>query len=150
MMIGYAEQNISVNAEQIRHKFDEFTAIAEPYLHIANKETYESALIFVEQLFNDGQNILADIITTAIENYENSLEEVIAFDAEVDEIDSGISTLRLLMDQHNLKNKDMKELIGSESLVSMILNGDRELTRNHIAKLSRHFKINPSLFFNTI
>ena len=145
--MSLAQKNIA-EIEQIKHKFDEFAGVAEAYLHITDKTTYQNALAFLEQLLDEDQPVLTDLIATAIEKYENSLEDVINFEDSVNNLDSGISTLRLLMDQHHLKNKDMKELIGSESLVSMILSGDRELTRNHITKLSAHFNINPSLFFN--
>jgi len=33
-------------------------------------------------------------------------------------------------------------------LVSMILNGKRNLTKEHITKLSQRFSLNPSAFFN--
>jgi len=56
--------------------------------------------------------------------------------------------LRVLMDQHNLTISEFKNEIGSKSLVSMILNGKRNLTKEHICKLSQRFNLNPSLFFN--
>jgi HTH-type transcriptional regulator/antitoxin HigA len=50
------------------------------------------------------------------------------------------------MEQHKLGVADLPE-IGSKSLVSRILNGERRLTRNHIEALSKRFNINPALFF---
>ena len=52
------------------------------------------------------------------------------------------------MKQYNLKANDLKNEIGGKSLVSMILNGKRKLTTDHIQALSNRFKISPSLFFN--
>ena len=52
------------------------------------------------------------------------------------------------MNQHNLTLSDFKTEIGSKSLVSMILNGKRNLTKDHIAKLSSKFNLDPALFFN--
>lgn len=55
--------------------------------------------------------------------------------------------LRLLMDQHKLVASDLKEEIGGEALISLIKKGERSLTRDHIANLSKRFGISPALFF---
>ena len=52
------------------------------------------------------------------------------------------------MSQYHLKGEDLKNEIGSKSLVSMILNGKRKLTTEHIQALSNRFNISPSLFFS--
>ncbi|WP_292432323.1 helix-turn-helix domain-containing protein [Methylobacter sp.] len=52
------------------------------------------------------------------------------------------------MNQHNLTVSDLKEEIDSKSLVSMILNGKRNLTKDHINKLAKRLNINPAVFFN--
>ncbi|MEK7991103.1 MAG: helix-turn-helix domain-containing protein, partial [Thiotrichaceae bacterium] len=59
-----------------------------------------------------------------------------------------ISAIHVLMEQHNLTATDLQDEIGSKSLVSMILNGKRSLTREHITKLSRRFNISPAIFFD--
>jgi HTH-type transcriptional regulator/antitoxin HigA len=51
------------------------------------------------------------------------------------------------MDQYQLKAEDLRNEIGNKSLVSMILNGSRNLTVDHIQALSNRFKIAPSAFF---
>jgi hypothetical protein len=38
-------------------------------------------------------------------------------------------------------------LFGSESIVSEVLSGKRELNKNHIERLSKKFKVSPALFF---
>jgi HTH-type transcriptional regulator/antitoxin HigA len=52
------------------------------------------------------------------------------------------------MEQHNLTVSGFKDVIGSKPLVSMILNGKRNLTKEHITKLSQRFSLNPAVFFN--
>ncbi|TAK63475.1 MAG: helix-turn-helix domain-containing protein [Methylobacter sp.] len=52
------------------------------------------------------------------------------------------------VNQHNLTVSDLKEEIDSKSLVSMILNGKRNLTKDHINKLAKRLNINPAVFFN--
>lgn len=48
--------------------------------------------------------------------------------------------------QHQLGTADLPE-IGSKSMVSRTLSGERSLNKNHIAALSRRFHIDPGLFF---
>ena len=51
------------------------------------------------------------------------------------------------MDQYQLKADDLKDVIGGKSLVSMILNGTRKLTKEHIQALYTRYNISPALFF---
>jgi len=54
--------------------------------------------------------------------------------------------LRELMNQHNLRQSDLPE-IGSQGVVSEILNGKRELNARQIAVLSHRFGVSPAAFF---
>lgn len=47
-------------------------------------------------------------------------------------MDSGVAVLRTLMQQYGLKTSDFKNEIGGKSMVSMVLNGSRTLSRPHI------------------
>jgi HTH-type transcriptional regulator/antitoxin HigA len=51
------------------------------------------------------------------------------------------------MSANNLRQKDLASTLGSESIVSEILRGRRELNRRHIKRLSKRFKLSPELFF---
>ena len=90
---------------------------------------------------------MIDMVAVSIEKYENSLESVSDYIQEVEAVDPGVSTLRVLIDQYNLSYSDLKDEIGSKSLVSQILSGSKNLTRAHIANLARRFSISPELFF---
>ena len=59
---------------------------------------------------------------------------------------SSIEMLKFLMDEHGLGQGDLPE-IGSQSLVSKILNGERQLTLEHIRSLSKRFGVSPAVFF---
>ena len=59
---------------------------------------------------------------------------------------SGINALKFLMEQHGLKQADLLEEIGSQSVVSGILNGKRQLNLKQIKKLSRRFHVSPETF----
>jgi HTH-type transcriptional regulator/antitoxin HigA len=58
-----------------------------------------------------------------------------------------LAVLGVLMDQYGLGVNDLPE-IGSKSLVSRILSGERNLTKKHIQALSKRFGINPANFFD--
>jgi HTH-type transcriptional regulator/antitoxin HigA len=51
------------------------------------------------------------------------------------------------MDHHGLKQKDLVDVFGTPSIVSEVLNGKRELNKDHIVRLSRRFHVSPELFF---
>src|SRR5690349_14118768 len=58
---------------------------------------------------------------------------------------SGIKALKFLMQQHNLKQTDLPE-IGSQGVVSEILNGKRKLNLNQIKKLAERFHVSVETF----
>ena len=60
---------------------------------------------------------------------------------------SGTEMLRFLMEQHDLRQTDFTQEIGSQGVVSEILAGKRELNRNHIAALANRFSVSPAAFF---
>ena len=59
---------------------------------------------------------------------------------------TGTSALRFLMDEHGLTQSDFKTEIGSQGVVSEILNGRRKLNLNHIKKLAERVKGSPETF----
>jgi HTH-type transcriptional regulator / antitoxin HigA len=62
-------------------------------------------------------------------------------------VPSGLEMLRYLIELHNLRQSDLENEIGKQSVVSDILNGKRKLTTKHIKKLSKRFGVDPSVFF---
>ncbi len=146
---------LTIKPEALTNSFLGFAHEASNILHIKNKENYEKALEIIEHLFNkandtidDPLNDLIDIISKSIERYESCQEEIINFDKKINDINQEASVLRVLMEQHNLTISGFKDEIGSKSLVSMILNGKRNLTKEHITKLSKRFNLSPVVFFN--
>lgn len=55
--------------------------------------------------------------------------------------------LRFLMEEHGLKQTELPE-IGSQGVVSEILNGRRELNTRQIRALAERFAVSPAVFFN--
>jgi HTH-type transcriptional regulator/antitoxin HigA len=118
-------------------------------VHIRNKEEYELALSLMDELVEEYSvyKQLIELLSSSIEEWENSSAEFSDFNSEIKQVDSGVAVLRTLMEQYELKTNDFKDEIGGKSMVSMILSGSRKLSRGHIQALSNRFHINPSLFF---
>lgn len=116
--------------------------------HIHTEQDYAAALALMDELIEDydAQKPLIEVLAVAIERWESSAPEFQGFNDAVAAQDRGASTLRLLMEQHGLGVADLPE-IGSKSLVSRVLRGERQLTRNHIAALCQRFGIGAELFF---
>lgn len=137
----------------VKNNYLVFAKSANTILHIKNDNDYEAALQVVEMLLQEAKydehdplNGLIDIVSNAIEVYERGSPEFKDFYKKLHEEEQDIAVLRLLMDQHNLGVADFPE-IGDKSLISKILSGERNLTKNHIKKLSERFSIDPGLFF---
>ncbi len=140
--------------QMLIQSFKSFSAQAEPVLHIHDKDSYELALTTVSFLFDkasdskdDPTNDLITLLARAIERYELKQRDIRAYDIKASALDDGVSTLKLLMDNYHLKTSDFEKEIGKKSLVSMILNGKRSLTKQHIERLAARFGISPALFF---
>jgi len=146
---------LAIEPESLTNSFLGFAQQAGNILHIKTKQDYEEALEMIEHIFNqvtdsvdDPLNDLIEMVSKSIERYESEQENINNFDNAVNAINQETSVLRVLMEQHNLTVSSFKNEIGSKSLVSMILNGKRNLTKEHISKLSKRFSLNPSVFFN--
>ncbi|MGA7693432.1 MAG: hypothetical protein WCA76_00315 [Candidatus Sulfotelmatobacter sp.] len=82
---------------------------------------------------------LIHLLTVLVEDYETRNFPV----PEAGPVD----IVRHLMDAHRLRQKDLVDVFGTESIVSDVLNGKRDLTKEHIRRLSRRFHVSPSVFF---
>jgi HTH-type transcriptional regulator/antitoxin HigA len=56
--------------------------------------------------------------------------------------------LRVVMKQNNVKQSELPE-IGSQGVVSEVLNGKRELNARQIRDVSKRFGISPAVFFTS-
>lgn len=117
-----------------------------PYAHVPRSEKeYEKLLAFVDELMDWTRHhkdahatSLLNLVASNIEAYENQRYPIKKI--------SAIDMLKFLMDEHGLGQIDLPE-IGSQSLVSKILNGERQLTLEHIRSLSKRFGVSPGIFF---
>jgi len=63
------------------------------------------------------------------------------------EMASDVEALKELMDANGLRQKDLADDLGGESVVSLILRGKRQLNRQQIARLSERFHVSPAVFY---
>ncbi len=59
----------------------------------------------------------------------------------------GVELLKVLIEERNLRQKDLVPAFKTESIVSAVLSGQRNLTVSHIQKLAQFFHISPAAFF---
>jgi len=139
-----------MNNELIKEHASALFSSAGFIAHIVTDADYQSALELMDDLIEDYElhRSLIVVLSESIERWEDTADEFTQFNATVDGYDEGLSTLRAIIDQHQLKAVDLKEVIGGPSLVSMILNGSRKLTTGHIQALSTKFNLTPNLFFS--
>lgn len=62
--------------------------------------------------------------------------------------DPSIIALKALIKKRHMTYSDLREEIGTRGHVSLILSGERNLTRGHIQKLTAKFGIPPAIFFD--
>lgn len=82
---------------------------------------------------------LADLLTLLIEDFEEKNYRLPRA--------KPVEVVAFLMEQHDLKQKDLVDVFGTPSVISEVLSGRRELSKEHIRKLSKRFHVSPELFF---
>src|SRR5580704_1522995 len=107
----------------------------------AQNERYTAALLELEKKdrLSAKEKDFAELLTVLIEAYEEEHYPIRAA--------SPVEALVELMEANNLMQKDLAPLLGSESVVSEVLRGKRELNKHHIERLSRRFRVSPAVFF---
>jgi len=117
----------------------------QPILSIRSEQEYDQAVAYLNDLLDEVgtdeshplYNLL-DTLGTLIHAYEEQYESMPEC--------NGAETLRFLMDEHGLVQSDLTE-IGSQGVVSEILNGKRELNTRQVRLLARRFNVSPAVFF---
>ena len=108
------------------------------------EQQYNKAVGWLDELIDEaGENeaplieSLIDTLGTLVKDYEDrNIPE-----PEADPADC----LKFLMEEHNLKPSDLPE-VGSQEVVSDILNGKRLLAVGQIRSLSERFNVSPAVF----
>jgi HTH-type transcriptional regulator/antitoxin HigA len=115
-----------------------------PLLSVRNEREYNAAVKRLNELLDEiGDNEkhplygFLDTLGTLIQIYEEEHYPI----PEA----SGAEVLRFLMDEHGLTQSDLPE-VGSQGVVSEILNGKRELNVRQIRFLTEKFKVSSAVF----
>jgi HTH-type transcriptional regulator/antitoxin HigA len=115
-----------------------------PLLTIRNEKEYNAAVKRLNELLDEiGTNekhtlyTLLDTLGTLVHAYEEEHYPI----PEA----SGVDVLRFLMEEHGLTQSNLPE-IGSQGVVSEILNGKRELNVRQIRALAGRFNVSTAVF----
>jgi len=115
-----------------------------PLLTIRNEREYNAAVKRMNELLDKiGTNekhplySLLDTLGTLIHAYE---EEHFPIPES-----TGAEILRFLMDENGLTQSDLPE-VGSQGVISEVLNGKRELNVRQVRALAKKFKVSPAAF----
>jgi HTH-type transcriptional regulator/antitoxin HigA len=107
----------------------------------AENERYIARLEELDQKGNRmtaAERRMADLLTLLVEDFE---EKHYALNGS-----SPVDVLDELMRANHLKQKDLLDVFGTPSIVSEVLHGKRQLTTEHIRRLSRRFHVSPEVF----
>ena len=112
---------------------------------IHTQADYERAIDFMSQLLDvvgdEEEHELADMLELLgqlIEDYERQHHALP--DAEPGQV------LRFLMEQHALKQADLAPELGTQSVVSEILNGRRQINARQAKALAQRFGVSAAVF----
>jgi len=109
-----------------------------------NRQDYETllaniqdAIELVENRTNSPLIGLIEAMANAAEKYEKNKLEALNGGA--------IVALKYLIKLHRVRQSELKE-IGSQGVVSELLNGKRALTLRHVRELAKKFDVSPNVF----
>ncbi len=111
---------------------------------IESEEENDRMLAVVERLLDRGEERLAEeveltkLVVRLIEDFEER--------RYVSAGSTPLSRLQALMEEHQLKQKDLVDEFGSKGIASEILAGKREMSKAHARRLGERFHVSPALF----
>lgn len=117
-----------------------------PLRPIRTEAQLDAAFAIIDELtdrddLSAAEDDFLEVLGDLVERYEDRhVEMPRVSDAEM---------LRSLMEEKEVSQADVVRGAGiSKTVLSLVLNGKRELTREHIETLSRYFGISPAVFLN--
>jgi HTH-type transcriptional regulator/antitoxin HigA len=114
-----------------------------PLVHIHNDAHLHAAQAVIDRLLTEnldkGAQAYLDVLTDLVETYEKENVEI--------PDTRGADVLRLLMESNGLSQKQLEKKAGiSQSTISAILNGTRDLTVDHMTRLAKSFGVPAAVF----
>src|SRR5580698_1481504 len=110
----------------------------------AELEAYTNALFQLTALESPSSSEVEaiELLTLLVERYEQEHYSIPAADP--------VTVVRFLIEQQNLTQRDLIPQFGSESAVSMFMTGQRNLTVEHVRRLSARFKLPADVFISKV
>jgi len=102
----------------------------------------------VEEIFNNlidkenhspEEDRLFDLLANLLEDYERRTLPPL-------EKSSPLETLKFLMEENGLRQTDLADVFGTQSVVSEVLGGKREITKNQAKALAKRFSLRVEAF----
>ena len=131
---------MSISAKDIQSHW----ATIRPFLTIRNEREYDLAVKRLNRLLDEiGTHErhplyrLLDTLGTLIHAYEEKHHRLPEC--------GGVDMLRFFMEEHGLTQSDLPE-VGTQGVVSEVLNGKRELNVRQIRALAKRFHVSPAVF----
>ena len=114
---------------------------------IRNERDYTRMHALMEQLLDvvgeDEDHLLADlldVIGVLVAQYEDENTPGLLVESKPLEV------LKFLMEQHGLKQSDLRSEIGTQGVVSEILSGNRQINARQAKALAKRFGVSPAVF----
>lgn len=105
----------------------------------ARLETVFNNLMGKRESLSPEENRLFDLLANLLEDFENrTLTQL--------EKSSPLETLKFLIQENGLRQSDLTDVFGRQSVVSEVLNGKREITKNQAKSLARRFNLRLEAF----
>jgi HTH-type transcriptional regulator/antitoxin HigA len=136
-----------IRATEIENTREYARLLSDVLPHVIHSEgENEQYTVVLEQLLAKSdrsaeESRLVELLTLLIEDFE---EQNYAFPAGAPR-----DVVRHLMESNGLRQVDLIDVFGTESTVSEVLNGKRDLAKSHIQKLSLRFNVSPGGLFLT-
>jgi HTH-type transcriptional regulator/antitoxin HigA len=112
---------------------------------ITTEAENEQAIALAQELehrphLNQEEATLLELLLVLIEKFENEKYPIPASNA--------LDTLKYLMLENNLKQEDLIGILGSRGVVSEVINGKRNISKNQAKALATFFNVDVSLFID--
>jgi HTH-type transcriptional regulator/antitoxin HigA len=117
-----------------------------PLRPLRTKADYEAASKLIDKLamkdeaeLDRGEQDYLETLSLLVEAYDDE------HFAERVEDKSPLEVLRYLMSESGMKVGDLAKVIGNQTAASLVLSGQRELSKAHIVRLADYFHVEPGL-----
>ncbi len=133
---------------EIKRTIKVWSTVSKVVSTIHTEAHYKKAISMLDKLIDEIteksdpiKESLIDTLGTLIKDYEDRTIKEPKGDS--------VGALKYLLEEHGLNQSDLQE-IGSQGVVSEILNGKRKLNLRQVVALSNRFSVSPSVFIDNI